>query len=320
MNSRHELPTAIIRLRLVQSDVVSAAQCREAGLGRGPLRRMLESGLWQPLARGIYYTQTGEPPWAAFACAGVLMGGEAARLGGLAAATLHRLSDEHEFPIEVLAPARTAVAAPWIHFTRDERAARGESTRSFPPVLNIVDTVLDLAARGSTEDAVAWITSAVQRKLATPQALSRGLANRARLPRRTLIAAVIADAAQGVHSNLERRYFHDVERAHHFPIAGRQVVPAGPTKFLDVTYQEQAVVVELDGRVGHDSTGGAFRDRRRDNAHSLSGWPTLRYGWTDVSGDPCGVAAEVGYLLMARGWAGPVERCRRCPRTPESTV
>jgi hypothetical protein len=35
----------------------------------------------------------------------------------------------------------------------------------------------------------------------------------------------------------------------------------------------------------------------------------LRYGWRDVVGDPCGVAAQVAVLLTARGWSGTPQPC-----------
>ncbi len=309
---RQEPPGSIHRLLLVQSGVVTAAQCAGSGLGRGPLRRLVGTQ-WQTLARGVYYTTTAEPPWSAYACAGVLIGGEGSRLGGLSAATVHHLQDAESLPIEILVPGRLPTVPSWARFAGDRAAGRGGSTRGFPPSLNLVDTVLDLAARGSAEQAVGWITTAVQRGLTTPQALTKGVARRVRLRRRALIVAVIADAAQGVHSNLERRYLTDVERAHRLPAADRQLRPRGPTRYLDVAYREQRVLVELDGRLGHTSVADRAGDRQRDNTHSVADWPTLRYGWAEVSQDPCAVAAQVGGLLMDRGWVGPVQSCQRCP-------
>ena len=31
----------------------------------------------------------------------------------------------------------------------------------------------------------------------------------------------------------------------------------------------------------------------RDNQHRLQGYTTLRFGWAEVTGDPCAVAAQV---------------------------
>lgn len=71
--------------------------------------------------------------------------------------------------------------------------------------------------------------------------------------------------------------------------------------------------MELDGRLGHEK----HRDYRRDNRNVINhNVVTLRYGWYDVTDDPCGVAAQVGRCLRMRGWQGDVRRCRRCRRLP----
>jgi hypothetical protein len=53
---------------------------------------------------------------------------------------------------------------------------------------------------------------------------------------------------------------------------------------------------------------------RRDNAATTDGLWTLRYGYRDVLGSPCEVAAQVAQNLLDRGWPGPFERCNRCRR------
>jgi hypothetical protein len=52
-----------------------------------------------------------------------------------------------------------------------------------------------------------------------------------------------------------------------------------------------------------------FRDRARDNVVTVSGRRTLRYGWREVTDDPCGVAAEVAAVLQDLGWTGSPRRC-----------
>lgn len=81
----------------------------------------------------------------------------------------------------------------------------------------------------------------------------------------------------------------------------------------DVRYDDFAVLVELDGRLGHEGSG-RFRDYRRDNAFALQSLVTLRYGWYDVVDLPCHVAAQVAAVLHSRGWDGVPSRCHRCIR------
>jgi very-short-patch-repair endonuclease len=73
-------------------------------------------------------------------------------------------------------------------------------------------------------------------------------------------------------------------------------------------YRAWNVIVELDGPEAHPPDG-AFRNMRRDNDSAVAGDTTLRYGWRDVVGDPCGVAAQVGAVLSLGGWVGRPRQC-----------
>ncbi|GAB3264483.1 hypothetical protein GCM10027456_47400 [Kineosporia babensis] len=110
---------------------------------------------------------------------------------------------------------------------------------------------------------------------------------------------------------LERRYAHVVERAHGLP-RGQRNLPRkdtdGRRRYRDIRYEEFLLVVELDGRTAHPPQE-AFRDLRRDNVAVVEGEAVLRYGWRDVSGRPCSVAAQVSTVLTARGWNGRPRPC-----------
>jgi hypothetical protein len=78
-----------------------------------------------------------------------------------------------------------------------------------------------------------------------------------------------------------------------------------------VGYDGYTLLVELDGRLGHEGAG-RFRDLRRDNDFALRSLITLRYGWWDVVERPCEVAWQVATVLRSRGWEGVPTRCHRC--------
>jgi len=102
----------------------------------------------------------------------------------------------------------------------------------------VEDTVLDLiAAARSFDDAYGWISAAVGRRLTTPELLSKALAARPRMRWRAWITGAVQDAADGVHSPLERTYVHGVERAHSLPAARRQARRrhGGVTRYLEWT-------------------------------------------------------------------------------------
>jgi hypothetical protein len=61
--------------------------------------------------------------------------------------------------------------------------------------------VLDLIAAVRTfDDAYAWISAAVGRRLTTPELLGKALANRSRMRWRGWVTAALRDAADGVHA------------------------------------------------------------------------------------------------------------------------
>ncbi|MCW2810824.1 MAG: hypothetical protein JWP61_1282 [Friedmanniella sp.] len=284
-------------------------QCRGHGLARTPVERLLAAGHWHRMAPGLVRTGAEEPPWLAWAWGGVLLGGPAARLGAAASAYLYGLTEPPaQVVVLVSRDARRVSRPPWV-FVQD-RAARRPGTGA-PPRLRVEDAVLDLAAELDERGVVGLVTQAVQTRRTTSAALRRRLQERGHVRHRALLAALLGDVAQGAESPLEVGYLRQVERPHGLPRGVRQQRRIGQVR--DVGYEAYAVVVELDGRLGHDGTD-RFRDMWRDNATAASGEVTLRYGFGDVTTRPCEVAAQVAVVLRGRGWTGLGRSCPRCQR------
>lgn len=311
MHPRSEIPVPLRRLAVCQDGVVTVEQAAAHGVSATVVRRLCRQEQWRRLGRGVLYTAPTDPPWPARAWAGVLLGGDRARLGPESSAHLWELGAAPD-PIDVLVPyARGGAAAgPWT-FHRERPGVRSPRTVGAPPRLTAADTVLDLAARGSDGAAVDLVTRAVQQRLVTQPALLAALNSRRQHPRRALLVSLLADVAEGVESRLELHYLRDVERTHDLPRGLRNRYRAGLRYRSDVGYDDYGVLVELDGRLGHDGAG-RFRDLRRDNDFALRSLITLRYGWWDVVERPCEVAWQVGSVLTLRGWPGLPSRCHRC--------
>ena len=132
--------------------------------------------------------------------------------------------------------------------------------------------------------------------------------------------AVLEDLAVGANSALERRYLVDVERAHRLPVGRRQqrVANGRLSAYRDVYYEGLHTVVELDGRLGHDSTTDRWDDLDRDIAAAIAGDVTIRAGWRQTL-NACRLAVAVGGILQSRGWTGsPMPCAAECPvRTGE---
>ena len=196
-----------------------------------------------------------------------------------------------------------------IHYS--SRLAEARHPARLPPQTKLEETVLDLADLAQTaEDAVSWPIKACQRRLTTPDRIIAALEGRSRARWRRDVADAIPDIRAGVHSPLELRYVRDVERRHGLPRGDRQVrvVRGMARQYIDVLYADYGVVVELDGVLAH-SSGGKSREARRDNANTLDGYQTLRYGWVPVAYRACATAREVHDLLRRNGLRIPLRPC-----------
>ncbi len=291
---------------------MSRQQLLEAGVSPRAVERMTSD--WTRLARGIYLMtdMPAEPIWTAKVWTGVLLGGEGARAGGMTAAALLGLAEPAEIDqMDILIPhGRTVTAHPDIRFHRERSGVRLACGPGEPPRTRAEDTTLDLCAAGTPEEAVAWLTRACQMRLSTPHRLRRRLVERARIRHRDTMLQILGDVAEGATTVLERRALLDVLRPHGLPDYRLQHRTQAQ-HLVDAVFERYRVAAEFDGKLGHIGQG-AFRDARRDNAHAIDGWMTLRFGWVDVVGDPCQVAAIIAQVLLSRGWAGPFGPCPRC--------
>lgn len=313
VRARQPVPEDLALLTRLQDGVVTREQALAHGLADSAITRLVRDGFWVRIVRGVYVTTSTMPGWPALASAGVLIGGDRARLGGLAAAHLHGLVTDPPPLLTVLIPRAVAipqVSGPW-QFHREHPGARQPTTVGTPARLTIEDTVLDLVNDPDCQDrdAVNWLTVAVNSRRTTPRKILRAAEWRHFNPRRALLDKTLGDVAAGARSPLEIDYLNLVERAHGLPVGRRQQSRRGTE--VDVLYEKYRLLVELDGRLGHEGMG-RFRDMRRDNASTSDGLATLRYGKADVFGLPCEVAAEVSRNLTLRGWEGPGHPCSGC--------
>jgi very-short-patch-repair endonuclease len=184
--------------------------------------------------------------------------------------------------------------------------------------LSVEDAVLDVVgAHEKPEQVIGVVLDVVQRRATTSARLRERLAQRARHRWRALLDDLLEEAADGVQSALERRYYRDVERAHGLPRGVRQrreATAEGGSRYRDVVYEEWGVVVELDGEAAHRQP---LRDRRRDNAAVVGGrWP-MRYGWPEVVTTACEVAQEMVTVFRRQGWSESPRGCApSCSLTP----
>ena len=298
-----------------QHGVVTRQQALDAGFREDVIDRRLQSGTWRRLHRGVYATFTGALSREARLWAAVLHVGPGAVLSHETAAEIHGLIDKQGARIHVSVPAwrrpgqRQKIRGVVIHRSRGLVAERQPPWQL--PRTSVEDTVLDLIGAARTfDDAYGWISAAVGRRLATPEAIGKALAARPRMHWRRWVTGALQDAADGVHSPLEHNYVHGVERAHGLPAPRRQARRrhGSGTRYLDNLYEEYGLGIELDGTAAHPDEG-RWRDTRRDNVNQVQGVRTLRYGWPDVTAHRCRTAAEIAEVLHGLGWTGTLRPC-----------
>lgn len=296
-----------------QSGVINRPQARGVGATDDDIERYLRRRQWARVHRGVYVDHTGPLTWDQRCWAAVLAHWPAA-LSGRAALRAHRFPGAEEpRVIEVVVPTDRRVAG--VAGVRARRATLfGEMALMHlsPPRIRIEDAVVDLAAAAqSPDEAVAIVADAIGQRRTTAIRLRTCVAGRSRLRHRALLEEILDDVVEGCHSALERRYHRAVEAAHGLPRGRRQRRVENAAKraaYRDVDYAEQATVVELDGRLGHELAHDRWADLQRDLDSILSGDLTIRLGWRQIL-DPCRVAESVAKILIRRGWSGIPTPC-----------
>ncbi len=290
-----------------QAGAVSRAQAVARGISDNGIRAHVSAGRWQRAANGVFYTFTGVPPLTARHWAALLHCGGGSVLSHDTAAALWGLVDpDPDGPIHVTT-ARSRLAGQRLGIVVHRPRRSVVAVRS-PPRTDGCTTVLSLLSQVRRPDqALGLITRACQRGVTDPDALTTAVASRPKQRWRRLLLESLTDVSKGAESVLELRYLREVERAHGLPTGQRQR-KAGSTR-QDVHYDGLRTTVELDGRLGHADTAGTWRDMARDNAATLRGEITLRFGWADVTSRPCAVAAQVGTVLRAAGWSARLRQC-----------
>jgi very-short-patch-repair endonuclease len=319
-----------------QHGVVSRAQAMHAGLSPSAIGRRVATGCWSAVHPGVYHVNTGSMPpmarlWAAWLYAespeqhlAIHGQGElapSAFVAGEAALWLAGVVNGCPTVVDI-ATARQVRDQPGVRTTR--HASVRAHPALLPPRVALEAALLSVVGRSTSPARVVdLVLSAGQRRLTTPARIVAAADELNRLRWRSLVLELCADLADGLQTPLERRYERTVERPHGLPhgdFNAREAAPMSGAWYRDVRYRGLRCVVELDGRAAHP-IDEAFRDRRRDNHAARQGDRVLRYGWREIAGEPCAVAAEVAGVLAAAGWVGSPHPCRPlCPIAREPGV
>jgi hypothetical protein len=269
---------------------------------------------WQHIHPGVYAAFTGSLPELARVWAGLLWAGEGAVLARSTALRGYgfiRIPDAGVVHI-LVDHARKVRDIAGVSVRRRRDLQRFVHPAKRPPTVRLEDAVLhEAAGRTRVTDGLALIADACQDRRTAPERLRATLDEFPRLRNRHVWLAVLDDVASGAHSFLEVHYLRGVERAHGLPSPDRQTsgVSIGKRVWRDGEYPDWGIVLELDGRLGHEWAADRGRDRRRDLVVAGRGEVTLRHGYADVLEEYCESAALVVRVLWSRGWQGQPTEC-----------
>jgi very-short-patch-repair endonuclease len=229
--------------------------------------------------------------------AAVLAAGDGAALSHRAAADLWELRASREPDIDVIAPThRRGDAVVRIH--RDTLDGSETMTRNGIRVTKPLRTLLDLAAciKDETELERA-IRQAVYLKLTTTGLLAEAVHQRCgrRGTKRMRNALANLGEAPGItRSPLEETFLRFVRR-HKLPMPALNVQIHGIE--ADCVWQDQRLIVELDGRDAHHQLPAFESDRARDSALLAAGWPVIRVTSRRIRHDGRALAHQLRALL-----------------------
>ncbi|HET7688953.1 MAG TPA: type IV toxin-antitoxin system AbiEi family antitoxin domain-containing protein [Nocardioidaceae bacterium] len=297
-----------------QAGVIARAQLLEAGHDDAAIRRMVRRRELTRIHPGVYVDHTGPPTWLQRAWAAVLYAAPGALCGesALRAAEGPGRRDRDESVIHVAVERGRRVVAPdGIVAHRMQHLHDRVLWNTSPPRLRYEEAALDVAIDADSDFAALGIlAAAVQSRRTTATRLLVGLEARPYAGRRRWLHDVLVDVAEGTCSVLEHGYLTRVERPHGLPRPRRQQVAAGASGrvYRDVEY-DGGLIVELDGRLFHDSARQRDRDFDRDLDAAVDGRASIRLSWGQVFDRACATASKVATLLQRRGWRGQPKPC-----------
>ncbi len=306
----------IAHLLAEQGGVITRRQVLTAGASPASIERALRRREWVRLLPGVFLDHTGSPSWQQRAWAGVLfyepaaLAGRPALRAGAGPGWRHH---DDAAPIEIaVGVERTVRNAAGYRVRRCVDLETRVRWNTGPPRIRTEHAAIDVASQQTDRwHTIAVLADVCQTRRTTARRILVHLSERGRVRERRWLTEVLRDVAEGTCSVLEHGYLVHVERAHGLPRPARQPSESsdrGPV-YRDVSYRRYGLLVELDGRLFHDTADQRDRDLDRDLDAAVGGRSTIRLGWGQVYGRPCRTAGAIGRLLQTRGWDGSPVPC-----------
>lgn len=287
---RAQLQPRLAELANRQHGVVAWRQLRALGFSSSAIDRMLARGQLHLLHRGVYavghrnVSRSGRFLAACLATDGVLSHRSAGAL-------LHIVN--YDGPIEVTVPTKGR-RQPTLLLHCAVLPPDEITVIDGIPVTTTPRTLLDLAAvlpghrleRAVGQAEILRLTDA----LSVPDLIARHPGRRGS----RALAALVEEPAPVLASELEHRYLAFTEQ---FGLPHGETNASRSGYEVDVVYERQRVMVELDGRAFHATRLAFEADRERDRHLAAQGWRVIRLTWRQIERDAERVAADLRAIL-----------------------
>jgi hypothetical protein len=287
-----------------QGGVVSRTQAYAAGLTRGELRAQLRARRWQRVWTRSICLRTGPVSAEGLRWAAVFEGGDRAMLDG---ATSLVASGLQHFDHEVLRVSVPRGVKPLVGAGLDIRRTRRwraeDRAPSGVPRTRVPVAAVRAALWAVTDrQAALLLTLPVQQGLASAEQVGRALLAVRRDKRRAMLHQVALDLAGGARSIGELDFAAECRRRG-LPAPTRQAVRRGKDGryYLDVSWEEHGVVVEIDG-IHHSWAQSVVPDALRQNEVTLTEDLVLRLPLLGYRVARDAFFDQVERALRARGW------------------
>lgn len=269
---------ALFALANRQLGILRSDQLRAAGLGRGAIERRLAARRLTRLHHGIYAfghtALTTEGLW----LAAMWAGGARVLLSHNSAAVFHGMRHAAvDEPIH-LSTTGSAKTRPGVVVHRVRTLGRADVFRAHPLVVTTIPrTLIDLADVLPWGEYRAVADSLPQLRIDNVRrAQERAPGRRGAAQVKRLIEADDAHTR----SEFERRYLR-FSKMHGLPGPDRLNQRVASHR-ADCIYDQELVVVELDGRAYHQRRAQMRADRARDRDYQRAGYRILRLVWDDL--------------------------------------
>jgi very-short-patch-repair endonuclease len=282
-----------------QLGLITHAQLEEIGCSRQMRRTRISDRRLIPIAHRVLRLAGSPCTWEQALLAATLEAGAAAVVSHMSAAALWGFADLRRGAIELSIPLAHCPRLTRGRLHRVDQLISLDVSQRSPFALTTPErTLIDIASRLSHRRLELILDSAARDGLLTAGSAADALARLRASGRHGIkrLAEVVGDPASHLRTDswLERRTLQLI-RAAGLPTPCTQrweATSSGPAR-VDLLYEAERLVVEIDGHATHSTRRQRQADAEREAALVLRGWRVIRFTYEDVTERPAYVVDTI---------------------------